>query len=215
MSINWQQHGQDFQQKYEGTYCRYTSPLNGKCEVFSLTSVEVHPASPPDLTLFSPKYGEIFLKYTTEAELDFTFPEIGYFSHEGKALRFMRNFERQWRKGICGGTSRVVFPYDQLYEVWFPGITHEILESAFKPFERKSISGALLTLDNSTNVESEPLTKTLALGVGIKDEDRLLWFENEPIGELKGNNILLHVQDFRQEITDYLRDTGDYVRQIV
>src|SRR4051812_19017429 len=114
MSVNWHQVGTDFHQKYEGTFCRFISPMSKHKEVFSINEIEVLQTTPPNLTLWNPKHGELYLKYTTEAELDFTYPDVGYFQHGKKAFRFTRNYERQWKKGICSATARILYPYNAI-----------------------------------------------------------------------------------------------------
>lgn len=214
MAIDWYQLGADFQQKYEGTYCRYTSPLNKNKEVFLITLVEPSKVQAPVVSLYNEKYGELFLNYITEADLDFSFPEVGYFQNGKRALRFCRNYERQWKKGLCSATGRFIFPYDAIREVSYPQVSQALVEDAFKLFESKSLDGAKKFLDEKQAV-SVAMSKTMALGVGVKEGDYWLWFEDEPIGEFRNGKVILKVPEFAQEIKDFLRDTGDYDRAIV
>lgn len=212
--MDWQQIGEDFRQKYEGTFCRYISPLTKQKEIFQVSQVRPKGNTGPDITLFNRRAGELFLNYTTDAELDFSYPECGYFQHEDKALRFYRRYERQWRKGLCPNTASIEFPYNSIYPVQSVGFKEEVLLSSYSPQKVKSLDEAMRILGKGDCI-SVVLTKNLALGLAIDEGKYLLWFESEPIAEILGNKVTLHVPQFKQELTDYLREIGDYARIIV
>lgn len=212
--INWLQVGQDFQQKYEGTYCRYLSPITKQKEVFMLNMVEPLAKAPPDLTLYNDRCGELFLSYNTEAELDFSFPDIGYFQYGNRAVLFSRNYERQWKKGMCRNTVHLSFPYDDLLFFYPPDLSGGSLEAAFQPRLIVTLDDADKKLSDGKTV-SVALTKHFALGVGNKATERWLWFDNEPVAELVGRKLAIKVPAFEQEIRDYLRTVGDNGRAII
>jgi hypothetical protein len=210
MSVNWEQVGTDFKQKYEGCFCRYESPINAKKEVFQLIQVVVSGNKPPDLTLFNKRAGELFLTYSTEAELDFMFPEVGYFQHGKEALLFGKRYERQWKKGINEGTARIDFPYNDVFGGFAPReISCESLESAFLPQPTISLSMGMAELTARKWV-SVVLGKQWALGCGKTPNVKWLWFDSEPVAEVEGNQIRCKVEPFNQEIKDYLRMTGEH-----
>lgn len=214
MAVNWQQVGDDFRQKYEGTFCRFVSPSSKRREVFTILQVDAHPSSPPDLTLYNSTHGHLYLKYDTEAELDFNYPDVGYFQFKNRALRFVKNYERQWRKGMCASTCRVLFPYDELFPSYGPGLNNESVEAAFI-VPQLTIENGLRKLRDDKCV-SVALSRTLALGLGNKDEDRWVWFESEPIGEVKSNgDVAAHTPEFAQEIRDFIRNTEGHGRAVV
>lgn len=210
---DWVQVGEDFRQKYEGTYCRYLSPITKKTEIFAITKVRSNNNKGPDISLFNSRAGEIFLNYSTDAELDFSFPECRYFQHKDTALRFIRRYERQWKKGICLSTASISNPYAELWPVLGAGFNEETLASAFNHTEDRTIAEAIKLLE--AGHKSVALSRNLALGSGSSDTSHYLWFESEPIGELAKGVIHLHVPQFRQELQDYIRRTEDYARIII
>src|SRR5688500_16962284 len=144
--MDWQQIGEDFRQKYEGTFCRYISPLTKQKEIFSVSQLRPKSTTGPDITLFNKRAGESFFNYTTDAELEFSYPECGYFQHEDKALRFYRRYERQWRKGLCANTALVEFPYNTIYPIHSVGLREEVLISAYSLQKIQSLNGAIKLL---------------------------------------------------------------------
>lgn len=206
--MDWKQMGDDFAQKYENTYCRYTSPVSGAKEIFLITSVLSSHREAPSLVLYNSKHGELYLKYDTEAELDFTFPEVGYFSHNGRAMLFSKQYQRQWKKGICSNTALIIFPYPNVKSD--PQLSEDCLASAFNSTRVKSFDEAIIELNKETF--STPVSKSMALGPSDKKDKWWIWFESEPVAELIGNEIQMKVPQFKQEIYDHCRLTGDYAR---
>lgn len=211
MKIDWLQIGEDFQQKYEQTFCRYTSPLSGKQEVFHVQRVSPRDNEAPAITIYNKKHGDVLLKYTTDAELDFTFPSCGYFAHQGKALLFNRLYTRQWKKGMCNQTAGVLLPYP--YPYGSPGLSEDTIASSFKPRKDQSFTEAAQQMRDAA-MFSTPVSATFALGRGQKDE-LWVWYETEIIGELVGNKLTVHAPHFKQEVMDHVRNTGDYATQVV
>jgi hypothetical protein len=208
VAINWAQVGEDFEQKYGGCFCRYLSPLNKQKEIYSITDVESHASSPPGITLYNEKNGEIFLNYTTEADLDFTFPPISNFQYKDKALRLEKAYQRQWRKGICATTLKVQFPYSGLYPAWTYHVNEDTLKHAFMPFTPMKISDAVALLDNEEKF-SIALSPTLSLGLSHKAGRHWLWYEDMAIGEVTKGQVLVHNPLYIQEVSDFVRDTND------
>ena len=205
-TINWQRFGEDFTQKYEGTFCRYISPITDKKEVFKIYKIIPYENKGPGITLFNQRVGELYLNYSTEAELDFTFPEKTYFFHENKALLFKRLFQRQWKKGLCSSTAMVTCPYDLIQTLFYPKIDEELIISLFEPqLEYLSIDEAIDKL--KVSCLSYPLSTTLALGLSKIPDIYWLWFDENIIAEIDKNKIIVHSKHYIQEIKDYLRKT--------
>lgn len=209
--MDWRQIGEDFRQKYEDTYCRYTSPLSGMKDVFHIAAVIPSAKEAPTLSLINSQHGELLLKYDTEAELDFTFPSVGYFSHKGKAVLFSRKYERQWRKGLCISTAQLIFPYPNRY--WGCQWGEEAIKNAFRSSPVKTIKDAVNEL--TEGAYSVPISKTMALGVSNCKDVWWLWYEATPIAVMRDDTIELKVPAFRQEVVDHCRRTGDYGRRII
>lgn len=210
--MNWTQIGEDFRQKYEGTYCRYLSPITKMKEVFAILGVTINSKSAPDITLYNGRVGELFLTYNTETELDFEFPEVGMFQHEKKALCFRRRYMRQWKKGVCDGTAIIDWGYGWYSPQHQFSLSESTLESAFKPKEITSIANAIQKL--SADYISVALSKHLSLGLSDKEGKYWLWFNNEPIAEVT-DTIRVRIPQFTQEVRDFLRDTRDYARIVI
>ena len=206
-AIDWLQFGEDFKQKYEGTFCRYVSPITNKKEVFKIFQVSPKENSGPTITLFNNRAGELYLNYSTEAELDFTYPETTYFIHENKALLFRRAYQRQWKKGLCNSTAWISFPYDTIFPTVHPQIHEDMVVSLFteRPF--------LVTIDEaktklSKDFISYPLTNNLALGLSKVRDTHWLWFDHHALAEiLENGHILVYMKEYIQEIKDYLKRT--------
>lgn len=212
--INWPQVGQDFAQKYQGTWCRYVSPITRDKEIFLINEVVPQSHAGPNISLHNSKHGELHLTYHTEAELDFSFPEMRNFQHKKRAMRFVRLHDRQYKKGICNGTAKVLFPYSVIAGTLYPEINAETLESAFQPLVPSSIEQALSTIEREGQV-SAVLSPNLSIGCGNEAGSYWLWFQTEPVAVLEGKVITMKVATFKQEIVDFLRDTGDYARTVV
>jgi hypothetical protein len=192
------------------------SPRDGEKHVFQITHVEVQDDGPSDFMIFNDKAGELYLKYDTDTELDFTFPEVGYFQHKKRAVRFARLFQRQWKKGICDATATTVFPYSRIFGRFGARLDQETITAAFnnKPNNLVSLSEAVKLLDSEKYV-SVALTKHLALGLGNEKGENWLWFDDEPIAEVLSDRVRVKIPSFSQEIKDYIRDTRDYARSVI
>ncbi len=209
--INWVQIGEDFAQKYEGTFCRYVSPVTQIKEVFQILEIIAHADEPPSIVLFNKKHGEVYLNYTTEAELDFTFPNCGYFQHHDRALLFSRLFPRQWKKGICSATANVHLPY---FVYGGTNLDEDNLASAFNSVSQLSVTQAVKKI-KTDDLFSLAISPQLSVGLG-KGEELWLWFESDLIGDIKyGNVIEVKTSQFKQEVLDHCRQTGDYAARVL
>jgi hypothetical protein len=217
--INWAQVGEDFRQKYENCFCRYESPINKQIEVFRILQVEVNAKKGPDLTLFNERVGDLYLTYNTEAELDFTFPETGYFQGERMALMMSRRYERQWKKGLGDATIRIETPYDCVYPItspYSPNTDFNLTEKQVKrmfPRPYLSITEGIKLLKD--HIISVALSRRFAVGLGADEKTNWLWYDFAPIAEVVNGKIVMKVSQFTQEVKDYLRSSGDYVHSIV
>lgn len=212
--INWTQVGQDFSQKYIHTWCRYLSPITKQREIFYIENVTPNSGAGPSVSLYSNKHGNVYLDYCTEAELDFSYPHLQNFQHKKRAMRFVRQHERQYKKGICDATAKVVFPYAHIVGNLWPDVNADTLESAFKPLITRTIDQGLDFLGQDNNV-SVVLSPHLSLGHGNKPNEYWLWFHTEPVAVVEDRRVVMKVAAFRQEVQDYLRDTGDYARAVI
>lgn len=205
MPYNWELITQDFKQKYEGTYCYIQ--LHEKNELFYLEEVEARLDSAPYLRLTNNKFGNILVKYTTEQDIDFSFPNLGVFQYNNSVLILFRNYLRQWKKGACNSTLNVIDPYAPfIYNPWSTGgrLKFEILENAFKPRKYVKLSEALKVLKNGTHL-SIALSETFFIGLSLlSDKSPILWYLENPIGVIENETIVLYESQFQQELEDFL-----------
>lgn len=207
--LDWRQIGEDFRQKYEGTFCRYLSSNKVGKEVFQLQAVEINDNEPPSLVLFNRRHGDIFLRYDSEKTLDFTYPQSGYFQHKNKALLFGRLYERQWKKGICTTTAHVTLPYPGAPKSFI--LNETTLTSAFQKNPQRSIREAIKELDGG-DVFSVAISPIFAVGLSDKKQIYWLWYEDNPVAVIEDNVIRLKDPQFEQEIKDHLRNMGENAR---
>lgn len=212
MALSWEQLGNDFSQKYQDTFCRYVSPLTQAKETFRIIDVHVHYDGAPDIVLHNERAGEIFLNYNTEADLDFTFPEVGCFQFKDRAVRFIRLFKRQWRKGLCSDTAKMIFPYGQLWHGAVVSVNEQVITEAFKPREKRSITDGIRRIGEGDF--SVALGKELSIGHGDQKKTYWLWFAEEPVAEVIGEEVRMKNVNYLQEIADHVRDTRDNVRVV-
>lgn len=208
--MNFQQISEDFRQKYEDTYVfvKY-SPTKPK-DLFYVSAVRHTSATtPPQLTLVNKRVGEISLTYTTECDVEFTWPNPGYFWHDGKyAVLFSRTSARQYRRGICRSNCAMVFPYAEYGLFLRIPVDETTINEAFTP--------VFVPLEDAENfiktgqAISVPLSASLALGASPANDTKgnILWCFGKPIGIYSGAKLHLLENQFRQEVEDYLRDTN-------
>lgn len=209
--VDWTQIGEDFRQKYQETFCRYISPLSQRKEVFYLRSIYVRMDAAPTLTLFNKQHGEIYLSYTTEAELDFSFPRSGYFQCNDKALLFTRSYNRQYKKGMCPSTCHITLPYPHC--PWQPSFDEDTVACAHQQVDETSISSAIRAIRGGAF--SVVLKPTMAVGVGKTDDEFWLWYEDQVVATINDRCIEVKAPMFRQEILDHVRDTQDHARTVI
>jgi len=209
-SNNWEQIAADFRQKYEGTFIRASFKEGMPLSVYKVTKVV--DGAPPQLRLSNEEWGELRVNYDTELEINFDFPEVGYFFFDNKyAMLLTKQFYRQWKRGLCKSTVLFANPYNEFFSLVDSSVREELVISSFMPRTILPIKVANNCLDTGEAI-SIPLSNSFALGLHLKPSKlKLLWFLNMPIGEynLETNQIILHAAQMEQEIKDYLNQTGD------
>lgn len=209
--FDWEQVTADFRQKFEHTYIRVSLKEGQPFEVFYVDRVVQ--GKPTYLVLSNSNWGEIKINYDTELEVLFDFPRVGYFNFNDKyAAIFNRNFQRQWKRGLCNQTGLICFPYWP-FRNYLPLLCEEAITAAFQPRSICPIYQAANTLEFGSYL-SVPLSESLALGLTVKENNNLLlWFLEQPIGEYikEKNTIKLHAAQMQQEVKDFLTQTGEDV----
>ena len=89
MDINYRQIADDFRQRFLSTFVHIKFKEDMKPELFILRDVQ-DDEKEPWLTFVNKKSGTVRLSYTTECEITFPFPQVGYFNHDDYATLFQR-----------------------------------------------------------------------------------------------------------------------------
>ncbi len=212
MAQNWDQIGRDFAQKYLNTFIR--AKVTGKWEVVFVQEVIL--GNPPVLLLKNSTFGDIKLNYDTNFELSFEFPKLGYFLHERRAVIFMRQYLRQFRKGIHVHTTNFDCPYAMFIISCQAYLNEELVKSAFESRSLLSLKKAFQKLKDE-NLLSVPVTNEMALGIHPFKDTLLLWYLSTPIAEYipLDDRLILREKVFTQEVTDYFRNIEDQNVQII
>ena len=218
--MDWDQLGKDFIQRYKDTFVRVAFNSESKYNVMLVEEVAENPLA---VTLVNKKLGRIILNYQTDAEFNFEYPEVGYFNFRGMACIFYRLHLRQWKRGICQNTCRIINPYSEFGIVgrWDNNPSTAKLFAAFRPRRTVALSDALLKLDIGDFL-SVPLTSKLAVGLSPSEKYKtpLLWYLDQVIGRvsvLKSGKakIILGESQFKQEVTDFLNKTFEGDRYVI
>lgn len=211
--MDWELIGKDFVQKYKDTFLRVRFNENDTLHIVHVDEIELNPIS---IRVSNNKIGTIILDYQTDAEFDFTYPELGYFNYRGMAVLFDKRHQRQWRRGICDNTVAFSLPYSNWWgSGWNWGPSFGKLTAAFRPRPLLlPISHAIEMLDGGKFL-SVPLSRDMALGLPItaKGKNYLLFFRESVIASVvngkKSKTIALSESQFRQEVIDLLNQTGE------
>lgn len=124
----------EFIAKYEGAWV-FANPQAGKKDLYNIIEVKATPKGNPQLVLWNPKVGNLYINLQTDVEIDFSLPVIGFFNYKGRALASKRVAARQWKRGICSsnfaidsGAASVLYgnglkeniEYETLLAAYFP-----------------------------------------------------------------------------------------------
>lgn len=206
MALNWQQISEDYAQKYDKTWGWVT--ITGKeRELFYLENVEFT-GKEPFLHLRNNKNGEILLRYDTENEIEFPYPEQGVHQMDKYTVVFFRHYIRQFKKGLCNQTGSIYPPYGQFIP-WEPMWKEENLTKLFQKTSNVYYKDAIGLLKHDHL--SVRLDNRFSLGLNVtKDKGiYILWYLDMPVGyvDYQGKLNLKETQ-FDQEWRDYLNRCG-------
>jgi hypothetical protein len=87
----------EFGKRYRGCYFYVT--LNGKRHLVRMDAILEETATQAKWYARSPKLGRFMLEFDSpKVQVDFSFPEIGFFSHNGRLFYLDRYSFRQWKR---------------------------------------------------------------------------------------------------------------------
>lgn len=201
MPFNWEQITNDFRQKFEHTFIRVK--IKEDFEVFFVEQVQY--ADPPFLILRNKNRGELQLNYDTDFELNFEFPAVGLFDFNGRSYCFVRQYQRQFKRGVCNSTALILSPYAIFFRSNI-GMATDVLQAAFNTPSDRNLDQVLPLSDSVLSVR---LNNHFFVGQDVRKQPTyLFWYMNSVIGEVIDNKVILHELQFKQEVWDYRRQTG-------
>jgi hypothetical protein len=213
--MDWHQLFNDFRQKYEGCWCTVLIEGHTIENIFHLDLVENVPGKAPLLHLRNSQLGEIILKYDdSKSDIHFVLPSIGLYNSKTGVIMARRNYGRQWKKGLCTGTVRLISIYgliDELFNMLGETRLDETLvKILLKPTSTLTLEGAISKLKTRIAV---CLSSEFALGLSLNEKtpnNYILWYYENPIGivEYSSKRILLREPQFEQEFKDFANNMG-------
>jgi len=219
MATDWRQISEDFQQKFQGTYIRFSLKEGQPYQIAFVKRVNL--GNPPYLILTNESLGEWVVNYDTELDIDFQYPKTGIFFLEKRktACLFTRQFYRQWKRGLCDQTVRISCPYDSILRAGSSiKIEEDVLVSAFLDRETLSPKKAIDIL-KTKNALSVPLSSYFSIGLhtSAKDSNYLFWFLLTPVGEYDSgqNKLYIYEPKIKQEVLSYVQRAGNQDCHIV
>lgn len=212
MDINYRQIADDFRQRFLGTFVHIKFKADMKPELFILRDVQDGDAE-PWLTFVNKKSGTVKLSYTTECEITFPFPKVGYFNHDSYAVLFQRLPARRYKRGICSENSVMEIPYKAFYPINV-AINEETLTEAFN-VSYAPLYNAVDALDKG-EIASVALSNTLAIGLSpsTKVKEYVIWFLAKPIATYSRGIIRIRETQFTQEVVDYIKKSNSNAQVI-
>lgn len=205
MAFDWRQLHADFQQRHQETWTFVQLPHGA--DIFFITSID-RPSLEPVITLKNENQGQIVLNYDSSCELQFKFPKIGYFNHNGNiALYFRRKSAKRFKRGVCKENSQIISPYSSMFGFNVPFV-EATLRSAFNP-QYPVWPDAIDSLKGK--VLSVALSPELAVGNSFSSEEQrpILWFNTKPVAVAEGvSKVIVYEDIFKQEVVDYFKGTN-------
>lgn len=128
----------DFARRYSQTYVRLGQASNpNKLAVVYCSDVIVQDNGEVVARMSAERRGKQFsVALPGPQKVSFEFPNIGTFQLGKQAKAFVRNPERQWRRGICSNTARIYdfsFGMDARNTLDFPSLTAAYEAKQFSP----------------------------------------------------------------------------------
>ena len=172
--------------------------------------------SPHHLCVNHSSFGQIQVKWKSASyEFDAELPRRGLFNHKGAVGLFIRLPQRQWKRGLCTGTSKVEWitnsfrhdlnPVTQIHaSLGDLSFVNSLYERPYRHWE--SVVADLMTFQAIEEALSPQFALTQSLFLG--DEDvLLLWYEDQVVGEFYPNapGIVVRQGVFGQEIQDFVK----------
>lgn len=209
--MSLQQLIQDFEKRYNRTWVWVRFAENGPEYICFIDNVQYDESLDDGLIfLTNSKFGQMQIKYKASgAELDFRWPQTGYFQYKNCAIYAHRGHDRQWKRGICKGNFTVssVFSSVAPFQLFARSSLTEDVLLALELSHPISLSEAMARLQNGDLAVAVNRDFAVALS-HLKRYERILWFRNSPVASIEGDSVTLLNQMWKQELQDFLRDCG-------
>jgi len=168
-----------------------------------------------------------------QVQWDAEHPKIGFFGYLGKQTLYVeKRPDRQWKRGLCRHTAKILFPFRTLTERFISGLTKKygiilpdddallLSESDPRTFglgmvramwnrEFKSFTEAQKELLEGGALML-PLSEDFALSVAPDRAELLLWKYIFPIAEVKDSQITMLSASLKQEVLDFFSRNNNY-----
>lgn len=209
---------EEFRKQYCETIIRIREVAAGS-QFFPVYVKPEHHQESKHLVLDHPKVGVMNVHWKSKSyEFDLELPPKGLFNYKDSVGLFIRLPKRQWKRGLCQGTSSHLWltkPWRvELNRRTVPTVGYSNLEfvqalydRTYRPFE--VVVGDLLTFKKVEEALSPRFALTLSPFSG-EDDVLVLWYEDQVIGELypEEPGIAVRQPVFLQEVRDYAKRNG-------
>lgn len=207
---------EEFRKQYSETIVRLREKKYGS-QLFQPVYVQQEGAhSPQHLCVNHSSFGQIQVKWKSASyEWNTELPHRGLFNHKGAVGLFIRLPQRQWKRGLCPGTSKVEWITNNFRKDLNPitsthvslgdlSFVNALYDRTYRHWE--SVVADLLTFHTVEEALSPQFALTQSLFLG-DDDVLLLWYEDQVVGELYplAPGIVVRQAVFGQEIQDFVK----------
>ncbi|MCI0558218.1 MAG: hypothetical protein MN733_06960 [Nitrososphaera sp.] len=204
----------EFRKQYSETIIRMREKKSGPFMPVYIKTEGAH--TPEHLCINHASFGQMQIRWKSKLyEWNTDLPRRGLFNHKGSVGLFLRTPQRQWKRGLCSGTSCIRWiTYTwrrQLNGMTVPSASLGDLNFVNSLYDRayRHWDDVVADLLARKSVE-EALSPQFALSQSpfVDDQDVLiLWYEDQVIGELypKYPGVVVRQEIFEQEVCDFVK----------
>lgn len=121
----------DFTMRYEKTFIFVVPPDSTEESLFYVDRITPDREKIANLTLSSPEFGKIVLNMGTAHTLRFKYPPVGVYQSGADAYVFHRRPDRQYKRGLCNGNSKISPVHGAFSRQGRYDLTHQLVSDAF------------------------------------------------------------------------------------
>ncbi|MCI0550232.1 MAG: hypothetical protein L0287_04705 [Anaerolineae bacterium] len=205
---------EEFRKQYSETIIRLREKKGGPYQPVYVNTEGAH--TPNHLCVNHSAFGQIQVHWKSQLyELNTDLPRRGLFNYNGCAGLFLRTPQRQWKRGLCSGTSNIRWlTYSwrkqlNMVTVISPSLGDLNFVNSLYDRVYRSWGTVIEDLLNS-NVVEEAVSPQFALSRSpfVDEHDvLLLWYEDQVIGDVypEEPGIIVRQEIFGQEVHDFVK----------